>query len=312
MTRPPSVRPMGWIGLALLACLTLPAHAADPSPPEALGQGSPQAEHLATYIWRDDTPRFGGFSGIELSQDGLRFHALSDRGTIWWGQVERDGDGRITDMQIEGHNRLRDTTGKPLPEGTPADSEGIAIAPDGSILISFEGRARVTRYDTPDSPAQQLPSPPAFKKMQRNSSLEALAVTADGTVLTLPERSGALNRPFPVWRFRDGQWDQPFSVPRHGDWLPVGADVGPDGRFYLLERMFKGLLGFQSRVRRFDLAPQGLENEITLIQSGPLTYDNLEGISVWQDKAGLRISMISDDNFNFFQRTQIVEYRVTD
>lgn len=40
-------------------------------------------------------------------------------------------------------------------------------------------------------------------------------------------------------------------------------------------------------------------------------HDNLEGISVWQDPDGrIRLTMISDDNFMVFQRTEIVEYAV--
>ena len=32
---------------------------------------------------------------------------------------------------------------------------------------------------------------------------------------------------------------------------------------------------------------------------------------MWRDEAGaIRLTMISDDNFNFFQRTQLVEYTV--
>lgn len=39
-------------------------------------------------------------------------------------------------------------------------------------------------------------------------------------------------------------------------------------------------------------------------------HDNLEGLSVWRDAQGLRLTMVSDDNFMFFQRTEFVEYRV--
>ena len=118
--------------------------------------------------------------------------------------------------------------------------------------------------------------------------------------------------PFPVWRWRDGVWDQPFSVPRSGDWLAVGADIGPDGRLYLLERDFKGLLGFRSRVRRFDISDSGLSHETVLLESRPLQYDNLEGISVWRDAQDIRLTLISDDNFGMLQRTELVEYRVTE
>lgn len=283
------------------------ARAADPAP-----SAGPRVDYVATYVWSLPDEQFGGFSGIEISADGSRFTALSDRASIRWGSVERDAEGRIRGLEPAGRARLRDSSGKPLKPGWQGDSEGLAVAPDGTIWISFEGLTRIARYDTPDSPAQPLPRPPEFKAMQRNSSLEALAILPDGTLLTLPERSGQLTRPFPVWRWRDGRWDQPFAIPRSGDWLAVGADVGPDGRFYLLERDFKGLLGFRARVRRFDLTEQGALNERVLLESRPLQYDNLEGISVWDDGTGIRLTLIADDNFNWFQRTELVEYRVTE
>jgi hypothetical protein len=68
-------------------------------------------------------------------------------------------------------------------------------------------------------------------------------------------------------------------------------------------------VGFRNRVRRFALDGTGEE---VVLETRVLTYDNLEGISVWQDVQGLRMTLISDDNFRSFQRTEIVEYRLTD
>lgn len=304
-------RALGRRGLAgLLAALLLAApvaRAADPAP-----LGAPRVEYVATYVWSMDDADFGGFSGIEISADGGHFTALSDRATLRWGSVRRDSQGRIRGLDLAGRVRLKDSGGKPLRPGWLGDSEGLALAADGTIWVSFEGLTRVVRFATPDSPSEPLPRPQAFKSMQRNSSLEALAVMADGTLLTLPERSGRLTRPFPVWRWQDGRWDQPFSIPRSGDWLVVGADIGPDGRLYLLERDFKGLLGFRSRLRRFDLIGRGdgVANGRVLLETRPLQYDNLEGISVWDDGQGIRVTLISDDNFGLLQRTELVEYRV--
>ena len=140
-----------------------------------------------------------------------------------------------------------------------------------------------------------------------------MAIAADGTLYTLPERSGILSTPFPIFRFKDDVWDQPFSLPRRGFFLAVGADIGPDGRLYLLEREFHGLSGFASRVRRFTIGQTALTDEETVMQSLPGQHDNLEGLSVWRDPQGaLRLTMISDDNQIFLQRTEIVEYRVPD
>ena len=185
-----------------------------------------------------------------------------------------------------------------------ADSEGLAIGADGRRWISFEGKARVRSETGPDGP-EVLPRPEAFPHMQFNSALEALAVDEAGALYTIPERSGRIDKPFPVYRWKDGQWTIPFSLPRRDNFLVTGADFGPDGRLYLLERDFAGI-GFRSRVRRF--APDGTGEEV-LLETGVGVHDNLEGISVWRDDLGrIRLTMVSDDNFRFFQRTEFVEY----
>jgi len=83
--------------------------------------------------------------------------------------------------------------------------------------------------------------------------------------------------------------------------------LAPDGQFYLLERDFTGL-GFRTRIRQFDA---DFTNETVLLETGNARHDNLEGISAWRDDSGsIRLTLVSDDNFLFLQRTEIVEYRV--
>jgi len=264
------------------------------------------------YVWTMEDDNFGGWSGIEVSDDGTHFVAISDRGHITQGTFTRDSEGVITDVTAGDITRLKHYDGKGLPRYFD-DSEGLAQADDATLFISFEAEHRVSHYASPQAPAERLPKHPAFKKMQNNSSLEALAIGPDGTLYTLPERVRDAKKPFPVYRLRDGQWDQPFSITRRGAFLPVGADIGPDGRFYLLERDLGSLFGFTSRVRRFDLGDETLSGEVTLLETTPGVHDNLEGIAVWQDGEGaMRLTMIADDNFRFFQTTEIVEYKFTE
>ncbi|MFQ1700495.1 esterase-like activity of phytase family protein [Loktanella agnita] len=261
---------------------------------------------IGAYTWKHDDPRFGGFSAITLSPNGTGFLALSDRGNLFGGVFQRQ-DGVITGVTSGAMVPLRGPDGAAL--GHPDnDSEGLAIAPDGTIYVSFEWDHGLRRFPGIDQPGTDLITAPAFATMQPNASLEALAIDADGTLYTLPERSGWMSTPFPVYRLRQGIWDQPFAIPRRGPFLIVGADIGPDDQLYLLERDFTGL-GFRTRVRRFAMDGTGEE---TLLETRSRLHDNLEGISVWQDADGLRLTMISDDNFKFFQRTEIVEYRLTD
>jgi len=268
---------------------------------------SGRAQLLSEVTWRHDHKFFGGLSGLELTADGRRFVAISDRGFILEGRLERV-DGQINKIAVSRYKPLRHTNGKRLPR-YHGDSEGLAMAADGTLFISFEGVARVNRQSDTQAIPTELPRHPDFEGMQLNSSFEALAIGPDGALYTLPERSGTTTRPFPVYRFKNGQWTQPFTIPRRAPFLPVGADIGPDGKFYLLERNLSGIFGFSSRVRRFDITPQGLTGEEVMLQTTAGTHDNLEGLSVWRDRAGrIRLTMVSDDNFKVFQRTELVEY----
>ena len=273
----------------------------------AQGQsGAPGVEYLGRFVWQNGDDGFGGLSGLELSDDGTRFWVQSDRGTLFDGQIQRRGDA-IDSVTIAGRRTIQTVRGVPV-TGAAADAEGLALGTDGTLYVSFEGIARVLAYPDIDGPATALPRPREFNGLQVNSALEALAIGPDGTLYTLPERSGRATRPFPVYASDGGPWRVAFDIPRRDAFLAVGADIGPDGRFYLLERDFTGL-GFRSRVRRFDLGGGGEE---TLLETGTGTHDNLEGIAVWDDGEGIRLTMVSDDNFKFFQTTEIVEYRVTD
>ncbi|MDQ7079808.1 MAG: esterase-like activity of phytase family protein [Paracoccaceae bacterium] len=266
---------------------------------------------MGTYIWSAPLSGFGGFSALELGPNGRKLTTVSDKGRILGGTLQRR-EGRITGVKIRFFTKLREPDGKPLGK-YDTDSEGLAIDSRGRAYISFEGNHRVWRYEGPSSAANGTGRHKDFRHFQVNSGLEALAIDASGTLYTLPERSGDINRPFPVYRKPPGgKWRRAFTLPRRGRFLPTGADFGPDGKLYLLERDFIWSRGFASRIRRFDVTAGGLKNEETLLVTPFGKYDNLEGIALWKDRQGrIRLTMISDDNFNFFQTTEFVEYALS-
>jgi len=266
---------------------------------------------MGEFTWNDDQANFGGFSAIEVSPDGVNFTAVSDRGRALTGRITRV-NGVITAVSNTPLIALKDKSGAPV-RRYDVDSEGLAIAADGRDFISFESNHRVWRYDSLGGAAGSIGTDADFKKFQVNSGMESLAIDTRGWLYTMPERSGAPDRPFPVYRHRETGWDQPFSIPRIGDFLPVGADFGPDGKFYLLERDFVWYSGFRSRIRRFDLTDNGFENQEILLETGFRTHDNLEGIAAWTNPAGqVCLTMVSDDNFNILQTTELVDYCLID
>jgi len=251
---------------------------------------------------------FGGFSGLELSQNGRQFVALSDRGTYIDGQIHRENE-ILVDVSFSDSKPILKIDGEPVTSAN-FDAEGLAIAQDGTAYVSFEGFHRVRLYASLDQPAKNIPSHSNFTNLQTNSSLELLAVDDIGRLYTAPERSGKLDRPFPVYRFENGSWARFGDIPRLGEYLLVGADIGPDGKFYLLERGFRGI-SFSSRIRRFDIGQNGLKNGEILLVTEYGRHDNLEGLSIWEsENQEIVATMIADDNFRFFQSTELVEYRL--
>jgi hypothetical protein len=290
---------LGALIAALLLALAAPAAA--------------EAVFLGAWRWTESVRGFGGFSGLEVSADGTRFAANADKGARFVeGRFRRDGEGRIIGVEAGPILRLPDTNGQPM-HGLGGDAEGLAIGPDGTIYVSFEHGHRIWAYATPTAPARPLRLHIDFTRLQRNSGIEALAMGPDGALYAIPERSGALDRPYKLYRAKPGaRWRTFARIPRRGAFLVVGADFGPDGRLYVLERRFGGFFGFATRVRSFAVTSGGLERERVELETEIGRHDNLEGIAVWRDGAGrIRLTMISDDNNNpLLQRTEFVEYAI--
>lgn len=280
------------LGAGLLATFTLTGWAQVAGP----------ARHVGSFSWRMDDPHFGGLSALEVGPDGRSFVALSDRGYRTEGRLKREG-GRVTGVEAA---PMRALGGQRKGNDLRNDSEGLAIARDGTEWVSYEFHQHV-REVRPDRKMPPLPRHRWFKRLPQNGGLEALAIDGRGRLITLAERAIDAQGRVPVFRFEGGAWRVVRYIDRRDRFVPVGADVGPDGMLYLLERRFTGL-GFRSQVRRFDPDAPDTPPEL-LLRSGTGAHDNLEGLAVWRDGAGhIRLTMISDDNFRFFQTTEIVEY----
>ncbi len=294
---------------ALLAALAL-AGCAPASPAEELGlraipaqaqlaQGA-QARLLGMVELRASDPAFGGFSALEVSAEGARIVALSDRGAWLTARLAREGD-RLTG--------LRDAALVPFGEDRPVierDSEGLAIASrdlSGPRFVSYERDGRVERDDAPFARS------PDWRDLG-NTSLEGLAIAPDGRLLVLQERPvDGLIRGW--WIDREGAVS-PTTLQMADAMAVTGADFGPDGALYTVTRTYNLVAGFRFGVRRH--LPEGdgfgLPEPVLDIPFGE-GADNGEGIALWQPAAGpLRILVITDDNMNLLQRTYLYEFEL--
>ncbi|THH34817.1 esterase-like activity of phytase family protein [Aliishimia ponticola] len=256
-----------------------------------------------------DTPieEFGGLSGLNIGASGTRAEVLNDRNRIFNVAMQRDAEGTLEKVFVLSSKYLYLYE----PENGP-DTEGLAKAPDGGSYVSVEGPTpAVLHYRKGHSWPEHLPPIPRLGIKNNNRGLEALAIDPKGRLVTLPEATPRGRDAFPIYRLENDAWHERAALPAEGAFQVVGADFGPDGHLYILERAVS-LLGFRSRIRRL-AAPIETARPETLLETALNAYDNLEGIALWRDAQGqTRVLMVSDNNFLSVQRTEFVEFILTE
>jgi hypothetical protein len=267
-----------------------------------------EIEPIGKFDWETDV--IVGLSGLEVSEDGTEFWAVSDRGFWMWARFERMGEV-ITDVAINTISALKGENGYPVSArriGDWSDAEGLAMAPDGRFWVSFERWAHVWRYDhgLGDTP-KWIRDHPTFYDHAENWQLEAIAVSPDGTLYTFSEKP--FPEGFPIYRQQGETWVIDGYLPESDLFGIVGADFDANGDLYILERKLVVGLWWQNRIRRVRL--DGTLDEI-LWTGERGEYQNLEGISVWRDAHGLRLTLVSDNNGDRDDPTQFVEFRLTE
>ncbi len=263
---------------------------------------------------RSSIPVFGGLSGIELSADGARYVAVSDSGRWAEGRLVRDR-GRLTGATLDALIAMRGPDGGREPP-SQRDAEGLAIAaPDlsGERLVSFERDHRISAFAAAAAPERLLWSRREWSRFPINNGFEALALRQDGVLLALQEADRGKGLQAAIWLTPDGAV-RPALMPRQKGLIATGADFGPDGRLYVVDRGLSVFGGFSMRIRRLTVRGDALIGEEELLRlPGAWGADNAEGIAAWRDADGrIRVTVVTDDNYNLLQRTLLLEFALRD
>lgn len=243
---------------------------------------------------RPAEPWLHGLSSIH-TDDGQRFVALSNFGYVIHGRFERDGAGRLTGFRPEQAIPLTFPDGRPLTNGFRA-AEGLAVARDGRIFVSFEYHTRVWTYRSPGAPPEDLGVHGDFARLPNGRGLEALALAPNGDLYAIPERPARLTHGFPSYRWHRGEWVGSFRMPSDERFLPVSADFGPDGLLYVLEYDSGGGGGAVAQIRRFAVQGDRMGPGTVVLRSAPGQFGRVSGLSVWRDRGGrLRAMMVTNN-----------------
>jgi len=274
--------------------------------------------------------RFGGWSGLLVSQDGTHLLSQSDEGHWLRASLRYDkggnlagiADGRLADMEALDGNKLT-----PKQE---ADAEGLAAlsdqGPDGPVAISFERDARIWRYDVSaslDVAPTSIAAPEEIKTLDFNSGLEALTRISPDMLLAVAETPQVRGNDHSAWLIpiperKTGARFAQLSIRHHEPYEISDAAMSPDRRWlYLMERHYFGPLGgvvvAVRRIPASDIKPGARldGNEIARFTMHE-NIDNMEGLGLRREKDGKTLLyMISDDNYNLMaQRTVLLMFEV--
>ena len=267
-----------------------------------------------------DHGRFGGLSGLDVSPDGRRLRAISDRGTWFVATLTHDSAGRLVTVDSWRAAPMLTPAGKPV-RGYQRDAEGLARTSRGTFLVSFERRHRIWRYPMAlDAPPQPVATPRDLNDAPVNGGLEGITVLSDGAVLGVTERHANKDGSVKGWLMKNGTAREIAYVPAAG-FSPTDLAALPNGDVLLLERSFE-LSGIRARIVRLAKdrlrearrrANTKVHGEALARLEHPLSVDNFEGIALRRDRAGRTLLyVVSDNNFLPFQRTLLLQFRMID
>lgn len=267
-------------------------------------------------------PHFGGLSGIDFEPDGQHFWSISDTGYWFRARAIRDA-GRLVGVGEPEWAPMLNRLGQPLGTKRNADAEGLRLTRiDGqpAAYVSFEQTNDLRVYRGADFAAarpQSVPLPKSAHGLRRNRGLEAVALAPAngplaGSPILVAERSLDKAGNHRAWVVRGPRMGE-FSVVRSGDFDVTDAAFLPNGDLLLLERRLELPFGVEMRLRRIaggTIRPGALvDGPVAMIADMADQIDNMEGLAVTRDALGrTRITVVSDDNLSFFQRTLLLEF----
>ncbi|MBV9348361.1 MAG: esterase-like activity of phytase family protein [Pseudolabrys sp.] len=278
-----------------------------------------ELEYRGGLVLRSPNRHFGGYSGLNIAADGATFIAVSDQGTWLSGRIlYRDAVPiGIADAEVA---LALDAQGRPVKERKWYDLE--ALAADGDTLyVAIERVNQILKFDYGkdglSARGQPIAVPAAFKDLPYNKGIEGLAFAPPGhplagALIAISERgldkAGNI-RGFLIGGSQPGQ----FTIRRDDEFDISDCALLPRGDLLILERRYSPARGLAIRLRRIaqmQIRPEAVLDGRTLFEADlGFQIDNMEGLAVHRGASGETIlTMISDDNFSFLQRTLLLQF----
>ena len=277
------------------------------------------------YSLSSPSPFWGGLSGMAISKKGKKLALVSDAG--FWAMLDLSYKDKRLDAPKEALvGPLLSKKGKVLKRSKDRDAEAITLLNSdkffGKALISFEDNHRIGRFTIGkkgiNSAPHYLKLPSITRRLRGNAGLEAMAVLRGGkykgALVAITQSKKDKNGNFIGWIVRKGKIRKiRFTPPPLDKYRITDAVSLANGDLLLLERRYK-FLTVNIRVRYVKqselLGKRPIRGRIVLeANNHDHVVDNMEGISAHTNKKGETIiTLLSDDNFNGFQQTLLMQF----
>lgn len=265
--------------------------------------------------WRLVSPhgRFGGFSSVARIGPG-RFQLVGDNG--WWTRLTLEPGGRLSGVRIRP---------LPTPDGLQdrkklSDVEAMQVDPaTGRSWMALEELNEIRRFDAALSRIEsraRMPAPP----WPANSGPEAMVRLKDGRWLVFSENADKDPRGREALMF-DGDPSVPgvrarrFFYDSRGAGLVSDAALLPDGRLLLVHRrlgidpIFTTIVALADPA---DIVPGETLTARTIGRVPAALSDNFEGAAISSEGGRTFLWLVSDDNFNRWQRSLLLQFELQD
>lgn len=261
--------------------------------------------------------KFSEISDVTYDQNEKKLYLVSDEGKLFL--FEASFSDTIETLNAVSGVTLVKKEGEKFKKWR-RDSEGLACDNKGNLYVSFEGRAKVGKFNHKGEMVKKYALPKKLRDPKnyrsRNKSLEALTWHPKYGLLTAAEwpLKNKQKKDQTVYALNGKEWY--FKAEAEQGSAVVAMEVMDDGNLLVMERSYSGLLNpFIVTLKKVYL--NECKNKKSMCRSELLvkmnshqgwSIDNFEGLA----KVGKhRYVMVSDDNGNFFQQTLLIYFEVT-
>ena len=291
-------------------------------------EGAKFGEKTDGLIWRgglvltSDVEEFGGLSGITFTGFNNQVAIVSDIGNFFSGEIIYDKKGAPLSFDNFSISAIKNSKGNNLPRKFAKDAEAIdLILRNGlpvAVRVGFENLTRVADFKltngAPMGAAKEVAIPDALSNERTNGSLEALCIAPKsspvaGSTLLITERMRDGKN---IAAFMLGNKDKgSFAIKKTLGMNPTDCAFLENGDLLILERG-TSFLSFTMQLRLIDandVQPNAILKGKSILNAAGSEIDNMEGLAVHKDASGNeRITIISDDNFNKWEKTLLLQF----